>query len=135
MAGANMSGELKQPNISIPRGTLQAVTTTFSVYILTALLLAWTCPRDLLHNDYTVMLNINIWPPFILIGIFATTLFSSMSNLIGASRVITRVAQDKLFGFVLKPATIHIGNRNPILSVIISWIICVVSFWLVFVII
>lgn len=67
----------------------------------------------------------NILPSFILVGIFSATFFSSMSNLIGASRVLNRLAQDKLFGKILHPATVEVGSGNPIISVIISWI-CVV---------
>uniref|UniRef100_A0A914VGR1 Solute carrier family 12 member 9 n=1 Tax=Plectus sambesii TaxID=2011161 RepID=A0A914VGR1_9BILA len=125
MAGANMSGELKQPDVSIPRGTLQAVLTTYGVYLLTAVLLGASCSGRLLRNDYTVLLDINVWPPFILIAIFATTLFSSMSNLLGASRVLTRVGEDRLFGFLLKPATVYFGDRNPVFSVIIGWVLAV----------
>ncbi len=54
MAGANMSGELAQPHVSIPRGTVQAVLCTFSVYVFTAFLIACSCTRDLLQKDYTV---------------------------------------------------------------------------------
>ncbi|VDO93176.1 unnamed protein product [Soboliphyme baturini] len=98
MAGANMSGELKNPNLSIPRGTLQAVFTTLLIYMLTTFLVGASCTHDLLVNNYIVMQNINIWPPFILIGIFAATLAAAMSNLIGASRVLSRLADDRLFG-------------------------------------
>lgn len=54
MAGANMSGELARPNISIPRGTLQAVFCTLLTYVLTAFLLCLTCSRHLLQSNYLV---------------------------------------------------------------------------------
>ncbi|CAJ0919713.1 unnamed protein product, partial [Mesorhabditis belari] len=125
MAGANMSGELARPNVSIPRGTVQAVFTTFFVYIFTALMMAATCSRDLLQNNYTVMLDVNVSRWFILVGIFSTTVFSSLSNLIGSSRVLNRLSQDKLFGILLRPASIEIGDKNPVVSVFISWIFVV----------
>lgn len=124
MAGANVSGELKNPAIAIPRGTLQAVFVTLMVYILTAFLLCVTCSRDLLKNDYLVMVDIDI-PALIFVGIFAATFFSSMSNLTGASRVLQRLAQDKLFGMLLAPACHETKSGNPVVSVIISWV-CVV---------
>ncbi|OZC11248.1 amino acid permease [Onchocerca flexuosa] len=126
MAGANMSGELARPSVSIPRGTIQAVFVTLIVYITTAFFTAATCSRELLQSNYSVMMNVNISPLCILIGIFSTTFFSSMSNMIGASRVLNRVAHDKLFGYLLHPAKIEVGDGNPIASVIISWI-CVVA--------
>ncbi|TMS32647.1 hypothetical protein L596_000462 [Steinernema carpocapsae] len=125
MAGANMSGELARPSVSIPRGTLNAVFTTLGVYILAAFLVAASCSNDLLQNDYGVMMDVNFSPLFILVGIFATTFFSSMSNLIGASRVLNRLAHDKLFGAVLSPAAYEVSSGNPVASVIISWV-CVV---------
>lgn len=67
------------------------------------------------------MVDINVVPTMILLGIFAATFFSSMSNLIGASRVLNRLAQDRLFGRLLQPATFEVGANNPIISVIISW--------------
>ncbi|WKX96227.1 hypothetical protein Q1695_012573 [Nippostrongylus brasiliensis] len=130
MAGANMSGELARPSVSIPRGTLQAVLTTLLVYIMTAFLMAATSSRYLLQNDYTVMMDTNFQRWFILIGIFSTTLFSSMSNLIGSSRVLNRLSHDKLFGCLLRPAKIEIGDRNPVVSVIITWL-CVVGVFLI----
>uniref|UniRef100_A0AC34QDY7 Solute carrier family 12 member 9 n=1 Tax=Panagrolaimus sp. JU765 TaxID=591449 RepID=A0AC34QDY7_9BILA len=125
MAGANVSGDLARPHISIPRGTLQAVFVTFMVYILTGFLLCLTCSRNLLQNDYMVLTDISVIPSIIFLGVFAATFFSSMSNLIGASRVLQRLAQDKLFGWLLKPATYETRTGNPVVAVFISWV-CVV---------
>ncbi|CAD5210708.1 unnamed protein product [Bursaphelenchus okinawaensis] len=129
MAGANMSGELAKPNVSIPRGTLQAVFVTFCTYMLTNLLLSSTCTRNLLHNNYLVFVDVNISSLIILCGIFAATFFSSMSNMLGASRVLNRLAHDKLFGMLLKPATMEAASGNPVVSVIISWICVMMVFF------
>ncbi|KAI1721962.1 amino acid permease domain-containing protein [Ditylenchus destructor] len=54
-----------------------------------------------------------------------------MSNMIGASRVLNRLAQDKLFGLLLQPATVEFGpSGNPVISVVISWL-CVVLVFMV----
>ncbi|KFD65416.1 hypothetical protein M514_08774 [Trichuris suis] len=129
MAGANMSGELRQPNISIPKGTLQALLVTFVVYVLTTCLLGASCTRTLLQNNYIVMQNINIWPPFIFIGIVAATVAAALSNMIGASRVLFRLSADRLFGTLLHVATFH-RNGNPVVAVLISWVL-VVTFLLI----
>ncbi|KAI6183905.1 Solute carrier family 12 member 9 [Aphelenchoides bicaudatus] len=130
MAGANVSGELARPNLSIPRGTLQAVFFTFATYMLTAFLLTLTCSRDLLQNNYMIMTELNIISFLTLFGIFAATFFSSMSNLLGASRVLNRVAHDKLFGLLLQPATVETKSGNPVISVFLAWV-CVVSVFMV----
>jgi solute carrier family 12 (potassium/chloride transporters), member 9 len=64
-----------------------------------------------------------------MLGVFIATFFSSMSNMLGASRVLNRLAQDKLFGLILKPASYEVGSGNPVFSVIISWICVVVGFY------
>uniref|UniRef100_A0A5S6Q9U5 Solute carrier family 12 member 9 n=1 Tax=Trichuris muris TaxID=70415 RepID=A0A5S6Q9U5_TRIMR len=124
MAGANMSGELRQPNVSIPKGTLQALLVTYVVYILTTFLLGASCTRTLLQNNYIVMQNINVWPPFIFIGIVAATVAAALSNMIGASRVLFRLSADRLFGTLLHVATLH-RNGNPVVAVLISWVLVV----------
>uniref|UniRef100_M0RAK3 Solute carrier family 12 member 9 n=2 Tax=Rattus norvegicus TaxID=10116 RepID=M0RAK3_RAT len=121
MAGANMSGELKDPSRAIPLGTIIAVAYTFFIYILLFFLSSFTCDRALLQGDYGFFRDISLWPPLVLIGIYATALSASMSSLIGASRILHALAQDDLFGVILAPAKVVSGGGNPWGAVLYSW--------------
>ncbi|XP_041660028.1 solute carrier family 12 member 9-like isoform X2 [Cheilinus undulatus] len=123
MAGSNMSGDLKNPSYSIPRGTLAAVITTFITYNVLSLLSAWTCERHLLQRDYSFLGDINVWPPLVTIGIYSSTMSAAMSNLIGASRILYALSKDRLFGGVLAPARKTSQSGNPWVSVLISWVL------------
>ncbi|XP_041983839.1 solute carrier family 12 member 9 isoform X2 [Aricia agestis] len=121
MAGANMSGELKNPSRSIPAGTLAALLFTAVAYVALTLLTGATCSRGLLINDYVYLLPINIWPPFIAVGMLVATFSAGLSNLIGASRVLEALAKDNIFGFLLRPMVSESGN--PVAAVIASWLL------------
>ncbi|XP_070340458.1 solute carrier family 12 member 9 isoform X4 [Equus asinus] len=126
MAGANMSGELKDPSRAIPLGTIIAVAYTFFIYILLFFLSSFTCDRclgrgTLLQEDYGFFRAISLWPPLVLIGIYATSLSASMSSLIGASRILHALAQDDLFGVILAPAKVVSRGGNPWGAVLYSW--------------
>lgn len=62
-------------------------------------------PRALLKGDYGFFRSINVWPPFVLMGIYSASLSASMSNLIGASRILHALAKDDLFGERSPPPT------------------------------
>ncbi|KAM3874905.1 solute carrier family 12 member 9 [Diretmus argenteus] len=121
MAGSNMSGDLKSPSYSIPRGTITAVIFTFIIYNLLSLLVACSCDRVLLQRDYSFLRDINVWNPFVTVGVYSSTLSAAMSNLIGASRILYALARDDLFGKVLSPAKRTSRSGNPWVSVLISW--------------
>ncbi|RVE63707.1 hypothetical protein OJAV_G00138990 [Oryzias javanicus] len=121
MAGANMSGELKTPSVSIPRGTIIAVIYTFTIYILLFLLASATCDRTLLIQDYGFFQRINLWPPFVTIGIFCASLSAAMCAMIGASRILHALALDQLFGLPLAPAAITSSSGNPWVAVLYTW--------------
>ncbi|KAG9281937.1 solute carrier family 12 member 9 [Astyanax mexicanus] len=121
MAGANMSGELKNPSVAIPKGTIIAVLYTFTVYVLLFLLTSSTCDRLLLINDYGVFQRINVWPPFVIVGVYCASLSAAMCSLIGASRILHALAIDQLFGLPLAPAAITSQSGNPWVAVIFTW--------------
>ncbi|KAL2096259.1 hypothetical protein ACEWY4_008407 [Coilia grayii] len=63
MAGSNMSGDLKSPSLSIPRGTITAVIFTFIIYNLLSLMVACSCDRILFSTlrDHWQRHGINYW--------------------------------------------------------------------------
>ncbi|XP_060940735.1 solute carrier family 12 member 9-like [Limanda limanda] len=123
MAGSNMSGDLKNPSYSIPRGTIAAVLITFITYNLLSLLAAWSCDRCLLQKDYSFLGDINIWPPMVTVGVYSSTLSAAMSNLIGASRILYALSKDNLFGGLLALARKTSRSGNPWASVLVSWLL------------
>ncbi|XP_038060848.1 solute carrier family 12 member 9-like isoform X2 [Patiria miniata] len=124
MAGANMSGELKNPGKAIPLGTLGACLFTGLIYAIVSFLVSATCSQDLLLNNYGFLQQINIFPPGVVVGILVVSLSAALTTLIGASRVLHAIAKDGVFGMILLP--VHKGvtaGGNPIVAVLVSWLL------------
>lgn len=121
MAGANLSGDLVSPGRNIPRGTLSACLFTFTTFLLLSLLTVLTCSPDLLHNDCMYMVDFTVWKPFVLVGVILATWSASMSNMIGASRVLQAVAEDTMFGPFLEFINRGTVSNNPITAVIATF--------------
>ena len=54
--------------------------------------------RDALLNNYLFLQDVNIWQPFVIIGIIAAVFSACLSGLIGASRILEALAIDEIFG-------------------------------------
>ncbi|XP_016945641.3 solute carrier family 12 member 9 [Drosophila suzukii] len=121
MAGANMSGELKNPSKSIPWGTLSAVAFTFVSYIILSFLMSCTTPYFTMQNNYLFLMPVNLWPPFTAIGILTATFSTSLSNLIGSSRILEALSKDQVFGSLLNFVIHGTWKGNPIAAVAVSW--------------
>ncbi len=96
MAGANMSGELKNPRRSIPAGTLCAIGLSLVIYLALAWWTAQFCsPEEMTHN-YTIMVDKALWGPIVLAGLLGATLSSALTSLVGAPRILIALSQDGL---------------------------------------
>ena len=73
MAGANLSGDLREPSKAIPKGTLMGVSFTFAVYFTLFLLTGLTCNRAFLYHDCLYMSELEFWKPFVSIGALVRT--------------------------------------------------------------
>lgn len=96
MAGANMSGELKDPRKAIPLGTLSAVFITLLVYVGMAVFLAFYVDAETLRDTgKIVMAGIAWWGPAVILGILAATFSSALGSMVGAPRVLQALAEQK----------------------------------------
>ncbi|MGD9646345.1 MAG: amino acid permease [Pirellulales bacterium] len=124
MAGANMSGDLKDPSRSIPLGTLSAVAFTAVIYLSLALLLGSCRPAEILKQDSLVMATIASWPVFITAGVFAATLSSALGSMMGAPRILQAFARDNVFPwlrvFAVGSGRSHEPRRAIIVAALVS---------------
>ena len=111
MAGANMSGDLKEPGRAIPRGTLLAILFTGVVYLAFAILLGGAVSREALLSDSMVVSKHALIPWLIVVGVFAATLSSALGSMMGAPRILQALAKDDVLPF-LKPFAKGSGSIN-----------------------
>ncbi len=100
MAGVNMSGDLAEPEKSIPKGTLYAIGVGAAVYFLQIVLLGGSTLRsDLLANPYDSLLGHSLFGfTFVVIaGVAAATLSSAIGSLMGAPRILQALSRDDIF--------------------------------------
>jgi solute carrier family 12 sodium/potassium/chloride transporter 2 len=93
-AGVNMSGDLKEPARSIPRGTLAALGVGFLVYMTMPFFFAAWADSATLIEDSFIMRRMAYWGPLILLGAWGATLSSAMGSILGAPRVLQAMARD-----------------------------------------
>ncbi|MCO4760965.1 MAG: hypothetical protein KC502_05635 [Myxococcales bacterium] len=93
-AGVAMSGDLKNPNKSIPVGTLAAVGTGLVVYVGLAVFLGLTVDGDTLRSDNDIWSHMSARPELVLAGVWGATLSSAIGSLLGAPRILQALALD-----------------------------------------
>ncbi len=125
-AGLGLSGDLRDPKKSIPRGTIWATLTGLVVYIFVAYKLSVSVSPEELVNDQLIMQRIAIWGPIILFGLGAAALSSALGSILVAPRTLQAIGVDKIFpnekinkllGFG------KIGSNEPVYSSAITVII------------
>jgi len=128
MVGVSMSGDLKDPGKSIPRGTLSAVVVTGFIYLVTAVWMGTHANRADLVADNMIMQKIARWPVLIVLGVWASTLSSALGSVLAAPRTLQAISFDrvvpKVFGARLGSAT------EPRLAVFITTAIAVGVVWM-----
>ncbi len=93
-AGVSMSGELKNPQRSLPLGAISAVITGLLIY-LGATYLLWTrVPRQTLIEDTMIMQHVAMFGPLILLGIWGATSSSALGSMLAGPRTLQAIAND-----------------------------------------
>ncbi|WP_324292263.1 amino acid permease [uncultured Methanomethylovorans sp.] len=96
MAGANMSGELKNPRGSIPVGTMSAIVLGTIIYLLLAYWLIRSATPDELVNNYTIMIERAAWTPIVVAGLLGATFSSALSSIVGAPRILQALGDSSI---------------------------------------
>jgi len=96
MAGANMSGDLKNPRKNIPVGTISAVIITTLVYMVLVFVAALLAtPTELLEN-YNVFIDKAYYAPIVLAGLLGATLSSALGSFVGAPRILLALGEKRI---------------------------------------
>ncbi|XP_026325882.1 bumetanide-sensitive sodium-(potassium)-chloride cotransporter isoform X2 [Hyposmocoma kahamanoa] len=147
LAGANISGDLKDPQKSIPKGTLLAIVLTTISYLIIAVIAGWTVLRDAsgevldvanwtmsncghdcrygLHHSNDVIRLVSGFGPLIYGGCFAATLSSALASLVSAPKVFQALCQDKLYPYLEFFAKGYGPNNEPVRGYVLTFIIAV----------
>ena len=96
IAGLGLSGDLKNPQKSIPLGTIGATLAGMIVYVLVAFKLCQSATPDALAADQFIMAQISLWSPAIYIGLGAAALSSALGSILVAPRTLQALARDNV---------------------------------------
>ena len=93
-AGVGLSGDLRNPRKSLPRGTLWATIVGMVVYMAIVFKLHISASPDAMAEDQLVMAQIAVWGPAILIGLCCATLSSAIGSVLVAPRTLQALGAD-----------------------------------------
>ncbi len=122
MAGVSMSGDLKDPGRSIPRGTIAAVLITMVVYAAQMIWMAARVDRETLLTDQMALLQISSVPQLIYVGLWAASLSSALASLAAAPRTLQALAHDRVAPHALA-RTFSKGSREPRAALIVTVVV------------
>lgn len=126
--GISLSGDLKDPSRSIPRGTIASIAVTALIYIAAAVWFAFQLPADVLIADNLAMERIASVPALILAGVAASTLSSALGSVLAAPRTLQAVANDRV---VPKAIASNLGSpTEPRMAVLVTGAIAVGVIWM-----
>ncbi len=130
MAGVNMSGDLKNPTKSIPRGTFAAIGTGYIIYIGLVVILAFRATPTQLIEDPLIMRKMAFWGDAILLGVWGATLSSAVGSILGGPRVLQALAKDKILPSWLSWLGTGSGeDEEPRYGTIFTMVIALVAVW------
>jgi len=126
-AGVGLSGDLRDPKSSIPRGTLWATVGGMLIYVTIAFKLHLAASPQELATDYLIMSEIAIWGPIIPIGLAAATLSSTLGSILVAPRTLEALGKDGIFTPGFNTMLVKKNKHGePIPATIVSLLIALV---------
>ena len=129
IAGLGLSGDLKNPQRSIPLGTIGATLTGMIVYTFVAFKLCQSATPEALAADQFIMAKISLWGPAIYIGLAAAALSSALGSILVAPRTLQALARDNVLPIPQLNRLMEKGigkNQEPVYATCVSGVIATV---------
>ncbi len=120
-AGIAMSGDLKDPKKSIPKGTLWAIAVGLIVYIFLAIFIALSINSETLKSDYNILMKMALFSPAVVAGIWGATLSSALGGILGGPRILQAMSIDQVTPKVFSKGKGQ--NNEPVNALIMVFII------------
>ncbi len=117
MAGVSMSGDLRDPRQSLPRGTIAAVLCGAAIYLALPFVLATSASPSALRQDALIWTKIAIVPLVVMPGLFCAILSSAIGSILGAPRTLQAMANDRLLPRFLGRTT---ESGEPVTAILLS---------------
>lgn len=115
LAGANMSGDLKDPRRAIPLGTMWAILISSVIYFALAVWVARTGTLEELASNYNHIIDSSLFPPLVLAGLLGATASSALAGLVGGPRILMAMGQNEIIPYSRHWARIEGGEpRNAL---------------------
>lgn len=124
LAGSSMSGDLRKPSKSIPKGTNWALIFTFGIYALCFVVLAATVPRESFYTNVMIVEAISRWPSIVLMGELASCVFSALMGVMGCAKILQAIARDDLLPFLAPFAQGTAHADVPTYAVLFTALLC-----------
>jgi len=146
MAGLGLSGDLRDPLRSIPRGSITAVCVSFVIYLSLPILLAVGADRSSLQQDSLIWLRIAPLGALIIMpGLLGAIFSSAVGSILSAPRTLQALAMDRIVpsrlgkktgdwkelvpGLILSVAialgAVFLGNLNAVASIVTMFFLTV----------
>ena len=95
-AGIAMSGDLENPKRDIPIGTLLSIGVGLIIYLGLAFFLDANVDSSVLKSNYNVLMDIALFAPLVIAGIWGATLSSALGGLLGGPRIYQAMSIDNI---------------------------------------
>ena len=95
-AGVAMSGDLKNPKISIPWGTMLSISIGLSVYLILSVFIYYNIDSQFLKTNNNVLIEFGAVPFLVLCGVWGATLSSALGGILGGPRILQAMSLDNI---------------------------------------
>ncbi len=136
-AGVGMSGDLKNPQRSIVRGTFIAISLTMLIYLAITVVYSLISPKLLLQSDGTYrsavdLLNVMPFSIFVLLGVLFATSSSGLSYFMTAPRTAFALTHDNILPNYLRflGNDFKKGGKEPRFAATLTFFIALGIIWI-----